>query len=292
MNWQKANQALGNIERLLQVFETSKNLSSIERDLLLRRIQDLYEIILENENVDTKTTTPPITTPKPVVQKPPVIETPKVEEKIAFSKPKVELPKVEVSEEKVIIETPKPKVELPKVEIREEKPIIEKPRVELPKVEIPKIKISKPKPEPEPKPEPKVEVPKPPVTRPKSPVIEERTYEKPVVTKKFDEEETEIIEELFEFKSASDLSEKLSTSPIQDLTKSMSINERFITISELFKGNKSKYDEAIHELNNFYSFEQAKAYILNHLIEEYNWTKKKKIKSAKAFIKKVRRRYL
>lgn len=264
MNWQKANQALGNIERLMQVFETSGGLSSIEKDLLLRRIQDLYEIILENEATDGSNASKTVqTTPKPVVQKPPVIEMPKVEEvKVELPKPepKVELPKVEVREEKPVIEAPKPKIETPKVEV---------PKIETPKVEIPKVEIKS-----------KVETPKPPVSEPS------------VVTAQFDNDEAEIIEELFEFKVASDLSEKLSTGPIRDLTTSMSINERFITISELFKGNKSKYDEAIHELNNFYNFEQAKTYILNHLIGEYDWTNKKKVKLAKAFIKKVRRRYL
>lgn len=267
MNWQKANQALGNIERLLQVFETSGNLSSIERDLLLRRIQDLYEIILDNQDVVEET--PVKTAPKPVVQKPPVIEKTKIEEK-------VELPKPEPK--------PQPKVELPKEKVREEKPTIqipkpvEKPKVERPKIEK-KIELAKPKPKP------KVEIPKP-------PVIEKPFIQNPAPPKQFYGEEAEIIEELFEFKVASDLSEKLSASPIKDLTTSMSINERFITISELFKGNKSKYDEAIHELNSFNNFEQARNYILNQLIGEYDWTNKKKTKSAKAFIKKVRRRYL
>lgn len=275
MNWQKANQALGNIERLLQVFETSEALSSIERDLLLRRIQDLYEIILEDEKIEQKTTTSPVaTTSKPVVEKPPVIKPPKVVKQVELPKPKVELPNVKVVEEKPMVEAPKPKVEQPKIEL---------PKVEPPKVEIPKVKISKSKPEP--KPTPKIEMPKP-------PVVEKTTYQKPVLDKQLSDEEAEIIEELFEFKMATDLSEKLSTSPIRDLTTSMSINERFITISELFKGNKSKYDEAIHELNSFNNFEQAEVYIINNLIGEYNWTKKKKVKSAKAFIKKVRRRYL
>ena len=263
MNWQKANQALGNIERLLQVFETTDNLSSIERDLLLRRIQDLYEIVLDNKDSVVKSNLTVKTTSKPVVQTPPIIEKRKVEERVELPRPKVELPKVEIRKEERKAEvTPK----------------VEKTKIETPKIELPKVE-RKP-----------VEIPK--VETPKSSVFEERTYHKPVVTTQFNDEEAEIIEEFFKFKVATDLSEKLSASPIRDLTTSMSINERFITISELFKGNKSKYDEAIHELNNFYNFEQAKVYMLNHLISEYNWTKKKKIKSAKSFIKKVRRRYL
>lgn len=263
MNWHKANQALGNIERLMQVFETSGNLSSIERDLLLRRIQDLYEIILKNEVSKVDSTTTVKTAPKPIVTPPPVVEKPKVEPKVEPKEVEIEVPKKEVQEEKPIIKIPTP---------------VKPPKVEKPKVEEAKVPVKT--------------LQKPVTEQPTYQEQHQKPYQEPVVTSQFDEEEAEIIEALFEFKIASDLSEKLSASPIRDLTTSMSINERFITISELFKGNKSKYDEAVHELNNFNNFEQAKSYILNHLINEYDWTNKKKIKSVKAFIKKVRRRYL
>ncbi|NJN78313.1 MAG: hypothetical protein HC803_08295 [Saprospiraceae bacterium] len=70
------------------------------------------------------------------------------------------------------------------------------------------------------------------------------------------------------------------------------INERFLMISELFKGNKVQYDEAIDALNSFSDFEQAKIFIIKILIPEFDWTNDKKINQAKTFIKKVRRRYL
>lgn len=286
MNWQKANQALGNIERLIQVFELSKNFSSIERDLLLRRIQDLYEIVLESENSKPKTnSTSKVETTKPVVTPPPVYE-----------KPKIELPKVEVKKIKPVIKIPKvayqpivietPKVEVPKVE---PKPIVvERPKVEKVKpkpivVERPKVEKAKPKP---------VVIEKPKVEVRKPPVVETKTYQEPIISPTWTDEEVEIIDDLFEFKVATDLSEKLSAGPIRDLRTSMSINERFITISELFKGSKSKYDEAIQKLNNFENFEQATNYILDNLATKYGWLNKKKTKLAKSFIKKVRRRYL
>lgn len=275
MNWQKANQALGNIERLLQVFESSNNLSAIERDLLLRRIQDLYEIVLEEDETNNIVKSVPVAAAPPVIEKPKKVEV----EEVALPKPKpvVITPKVETQVEKQpesVIETPRtvqpPKIEKPKVEQPKiEKPVIEKPVIEKPKVHI----------------KPQIETPKP-------RVVEQPVFQDPAVETKFSDEEAEIIEELFEFKMATDLSEKLSISPISDLTTSMSINERFITISELFKGNKEKYDAAVSALNNFQNFEQAKAYILTHLLGEYDWTSKKKTKSAKAFIKKVWRRYL
>ncbi len=266
MNWQKANQALSSIERLFKVFEVSDDLSNIERDLLLRRIQDLYELVLDHDitnKVEVKTDVKAAITEAPqqvapIVAKPPVIvETPKVE--IPIPKP-IEIPKVETP--KVEIPTPKPieipKVETPKVEIPTSKPI------EIPKVETPKVEIPTPKP---------IEIPK--VETPKAVTVNNAA-----------------IQELFEFKIATDLSEKLSTAPILDLRVAMSINERFLTISELFKGNKARYDEAVEVLNNFNNFEQAQAYMIKTLIPELDWTNDKKLNLAKAFVAKVRRRYL
>ena len=258
MNWHKANQALSNIRRLLKVFENSEELSAIERDLLLRRIQDLYEIVLDATPSSTETKVV-----KPLRSTPPAPEktTPKV----------VETPKQEISKQ----ETPKI-VEQPKKTTRESAPIINKPTIEqtrVPKVEKPKT--------------PEIQLPKKQVSEP----VKVMTTPAPPTTS-LSKEEEEMIQELFEFKTASDLSEKLSESPIHDLTTSMSINELFITVSELFKGNKPQYDAVIHKLNNFDNFEQAKTYMINELITEYDWLNKKKIKSAKDFIKKVRRRYL
>jgi len=84
----------------------------------------------------------------------------------------------------------------------------------------------------------------------------------------------------------------LSAAPIADLKTAMGINERFLTISELFKGNKAQYDDAIDTLNSFSDFGQAKNYISRILVPEFDWTNEKKINQAKTFIKKVRRRYM
>lgn len=245
MNWNKANQVLSSIDRLFNIFQESGGLSTIERDLLLRKIQDLYEVVLEGDfeaghkkqaKPSREIPTPPIRT----VEEPKIIEQPKV----------IEPPKPVVIEKPPVIERPKPVVEAPK-------PIIETPK-------------------------PVVEVPKPPVV------------EKPkeIIYEPINNGSNEDLELLFEHKSATDLSEKLSAAPITDLKNAMGINERFLIISELFKGNKAQYDDAIETLNSFSDFEQAKNYISKILVPEFDWTNEKKINQAKTFIKKVRRRYL
>lgn len=255
MNWSKANQVLSGIDRLFNIFQESDGLSTIERDLLLRRIQDLYEVVLDGDfEAEQKKQ---VNHPVKEVTSPPVktVEPPKV----------IEQPKPVVIEQPPVIERPKPIIEQPK-----------------PVIQPPKVVVEPPKPVVE---TPKVEVPKPPVIeKPKEIVYE------PI--NKANQGSSEDLELLFEHKSATDLSEKLSAAPITDLKNAMGINERFLIISELFKGNKAQYDDAIETLNSFNDFEQAKNYITRILVPEFDWTNEKKINQAKTFIKKVRRRYL
>lgn len=88
-----------------------------------------------------------------------------------------------------------------------------------------------------------------------------------------------------------ELSDRLSEQPISDLTKAMGINERMLTINELFDGNNQAFKEALSALNSLNSFEEAKSYISVHLIEQYSWIHPKKRKKAKVFIKLVKRRF-
>jgi hypothetical protein len=236
MNWNKANQLLSGIDRLFNIFQESDGLSTIERDLLLRRMQDLYEVVLEGDfDAGQKKQVKPVKKAIPTPLK--TVEQPKI----------IEQPKPVVIEQSPVVERPKPVIQQPKV-------------AESPKVEIPQ------------------------------PLVIEKPKE--IVYEPINHGSNEDLELLFEHKSATDLSEKLSAAPITDLKNAMGINERFLIISELFKGNKAQYDDTIETLNSFSDFEQAKNYISKILVPEFDWTNEKKINQAKIFIKKVRRRYL
>ncbi|MFT4759842.1 MAG: hypothetical protein ACI9XO_002113 [Paraglaciecola sp.] len=99
------------------------------------------------------------------------------------------------------------------------------------------------------------------------------------------------MEELFEYGSARELSEKLSNLPIRDLRKAMGLNEKIFTMNELFGGSQPDYDNAMGELNGMRNFEEAKAYLIQNIAKKYDWTKRSKKKKAQNFIKLVRRRY-
>ncbi|MCS7035444.1 MAG: hypothetical protein RMJ33_11985 [Saprospiraceae bacterium] len=98
-------------------------------------------------------------------------------------------------------------------------------------------------------------------------------------------------EALFEYKQAVELSEKLSELPIADLRKAIGLNDRLLLTRELFGEDSEAFDKTISALNSFASMEQAKAFLLEHCVMRYRWTDKKRIETAKKFIKLVRRRY-
>lgn len=182
--------------------------------------------------------------------------------------------------------------------VREMPKVVERPPVkvervvETPPPPPPKVEVAPPTSVPAPRPEPAsrptaVEVPK---VEKKAPPVRVATPPPPApkpAKAKISEEH----EELFEFKEATDLSERLSQSPIKDLNKAMGINERILTTNELFDGNGDALKDALSTINRLNNFEEAKDYLSN-IAEIYDWAAKKKKKKAKIFVKLVRRRFV
>jgi len=102
--------------------------------------------------------------------------------------------------------------------------------------------------------------------------------------------ESDEYEELFELPATKELSDRLSSTPIRDLTKAISINEKILTCNELFKKDKTRFNDALKTLNGFSSFSEARPYLAS-LANEFGWDKKNRKKKAQIFIKLVRRRY-
>ncbi len=99
-------------------------------------------------------------------------------------------------------------------------------------------------------------------------------------------------ESLFESEGGKDLSDKLSRTPITDLTKAFSINDKLIIVSDLFKGNRESFQDTIDILNGKYSFDEAKTHLLRYVIDKYEWLDEKRTQQARDFIRLVERRYL
>ncbi len=96
-------------------------------------------------------------------------------------------------------------------------------------------------------------------------------------------------EELFEVNKSENYG---SIKPIRDLRSAFSLNERLFNINELFAKSSAEYDNAINNINALETFEQAKTYIANNLVEQYGWNTPQKQKKAQIFIRYVWRRFI
>lgn len=142
-------------------------------------------------------------------------------------------------------------------------PISEKPMVEVPKVEI-KTETVKPTPVSE-KPIDLFGSEIAPVTeKPKQEKKVEKKEEKPVVTN------------------------KIQKPSIQDLTKAIGLNDKFLFANELFEGSMQEYNIAIQQLNGAGSLESAMDYFAT-LQQLYEWDMEKE--TIKQLLDLVDRRY-
>lgn len=97
--------------------------------------------------------------------------------------------------------------------------------------------------------------------------------------------------ELFELDAISELSDKLSSQPISDLTKAMGINEKILTVNELFGGDNVAFNNTMTKLNGLKSYDEAKTVLMKEAAQKYEWMKPSNHKKVKIFIKLVKRRY-
>lgn len=179
-------------------------------------------------------------------------------------------------------------------------PIVEKPTPIVENVTTPepaKINVA-------PVPEPtmvfkkeKAPAPTPPPPKPEPPVVKEEkpqiVFEKPapkptpVAKPRFNDD----YDELFSFEDSGELSDKLAGTKIKNIKSSMGINERYLTINELFDGKSTDLDTVLDKLESFTSFEQARGYLEQDILQKYDWINPDKVKKAKRFIKLVKSRY-
>lgn len=96
---------------------------------------------------------------------------------------------------------------------------------------------------------------------------------------------------LFNRKSSSDLSDRLSAQPIADLTKAFAINDRLLYINDLFGKDQSAFAESVRTLDRFEDMDEAKGLLVN-LAEQYNWLQEERVETAQDFVQLVQRRYL
>ncbi|WP_266362994.1 hypothetical protein [Tellurirhabdus rosea] len=67
------------------------------------------------------------------------------------------------------------------------------------------------------------------------------------------------------------IGEKFYRAPIESLSKSISLNQKFMFINQLFNGNAGSYNQAIEELDRASTYEQARDLISYRYAAQYMW---------------------
>ena len=298
------------IDNLLLIKNNTEKISLIEKDLLLQNLRDAYLLILrqpvleEVQVIDNKEEKQEDSQKNVIVEE--VVEE---KEEIHEEEPQVEeneeldidilefvkdVPKA-VFEEKTPIQeerdlfstaevkqklTSEPELKLePKPEIIPEPVVVSEPEPVVISEPEPVV-VSEPEPvvisEPEPvvvsKPEPVV------ISEPEPVVVSEPVPEVETQTQILFQPQPEVkpqqrsLNDLFNEKKQEkqDLGEKFQQTKITDLTKAMSISDKFLFIRELFKNKSEEFSHAIHTLNNCKNIEEAFE-IMEGLKKQYFW---------------------
>ena len=282
-------------EQYSRILTYKEQIPTVEVDLVLKDVRDLYEVFLD------------LRTAAELQRRNPVSA--QVEEKVhAAVEAPVELKIEPVAEITKVEEVISEVTAAPVLEVA----VVEEPIAEI-KVEEPVEKIEpveaivteleeKQKPE-----ELVVALPseKPPVIAPKVDLLQERQKDfVPTVRKiEFKPEPAPVVDGKKEslFEKAASLYDKIAKptdktvagqatrQPVSNIKAAIGINEKFAYLKELFKNNVNDYNEALEKLNNFESYAEAEDFF-QELKAKYAWDPESK--SFQGLADLLNRRYL
>jgi hypothetical protein len=86
-----------------------------------------------------------------------------------------------------------------------------------------------------------------------------------------------------------ELSQSLTSTPIKDLKKAIGVNDRFLFINELFRGDEAMYERSIKTIQNFSIFAEAEFWIRRELKVKIGWHDSHPV--VKQFDQLVKRRF-
>ena len=283
------------IENLLLIKNHNADFSQIDKDILLQNLREAYLAVmrmpLAEESQDVENQVEAIEEP----QAPKVIEeeAEKEEEKAVEEEKISEIPSentenkeeipaqnsAEEAAEEVVEDVEEEEMDSDILEFIKNVPQETKakgphPEPELFAVPEPEV-ISVPEPEPIPEPEPEViPVPEPmpepePVPEPQPQPSKTLSVEDPQQPAQSVKPQQRSLNDLFN-EQKQDLGDKFQQTKIVDLTKAMSINDKFLFIRELFKNKSEEFSRAIQTLNKCDNIEEAFD-VMEGLKKQYFW---------------------
>jgi hypothetical protein len=69
-----------------------------------------------------------------------------------------------------------------------------------------------------------------------------------------------------------EISEKLTGLPVKDLKRAIDINDRFLYINDLFRGDEAMYERSIKTINSFSIWPEAEYWVRRELKTKLGWT--------------------
>lgn len=216
-------------------FDNPENIHSIDIDLALSKVRNLYELLLKLN---------PQGIYKTEYQKEEISTIPEQEEIKKEKEKSVEVEK-QINKSQEISETVD-------IEIIEESPVKEPELVNEAPILDEKPKEQKPPVEDKP-------------TK-KTAEIKQNGNSPEIVADKF-QSKNFVHDTISKKNIKKDVSSKMQSKPIKDINSAIGLNDKFIFIRELFNNNKDQYLETIQVLNNFDTFENA----VSFLDENFDW---------------------
>lgn len=87
-----------------------------------------------------------------------------------------------------------------------------------------------------------------------------------------------------------ELSQALTSAPIKDLKKAIGVNDRFLFINELFRGDEAMYERSIKTIQSFSIYAEAEFWIRRELKVKIGWHDNHPV--VKQFDQLVKRRFI
>ncbi|GAO41217.1 hypothetical protein [Flavihumibacter petaseus] len=89
--------------------------------------------------------------------------------------------------------------------------------------------------------------------------------------------------------SSIEVAEVLTREPVRDLKKAIGVNDRFVFVNELFRGDEVMYERSIKTINSFNILQEAEFWMERELKLKLGWDDSKD--AVRHFIQLVRRRF-
>lgn len=87
-----------------------------------------------------------------------------------------------------------------------------------------------------------------------------------------------------------EVAQTIKETPVKDLRKAIGVNDKYLFINELFKGDEAMYEKCLKTINSFAVYPEAETWIRRELLVKMGWDEK--ASSTKQFYQIVMRRFL